>query len=63
LENIKQLRALTGWSQQHFADYFGIPRRTLQAWEYSINRTPPYILPLLRLKLEHDGVIKPTAPE
>ena len=63
METIKDLRELTGFSQQKFADYFNIPRRTLQAWEYSVNRTPPYILPLLRLKLETDGLIKPTTPE
>lgn len=63
LNTVHDLRAATGWSQQKFADYFGIPRRTLQAWEYDVNRTPPYLLPLLRLKLIVDGIIKEDPPE
>ena len=28
-----ELRGATGWSQKSFAEYFYIPRRTLQEWE------------------------------
>lgn len=45
---MKEFRLSTGLSQSKFADYFGIPVRTLQEWEQG-RRTPPvYLLELLK---------------
>lgn len=58
---VRELRELSGMSQQKFADYFGIPRRTLQNWELENSpnsRTcPPYLLALLEYKLTHEKII------
>lgn len=51
---IKEIRALTGLSQARFADKYGIPKRTIEAWE-SGDRTPPaYVLTLLKRAVEQD---------
>lgn len=63
-DTIKELRAVTGWSQQKFADYFDIPRRTVQNWELpggiNARACPPYLLRLMIYKLEHENIIDTT---
>lgn len=45
--NIKDLRTKTGMSRRAFYEEFGIPERTLQAWEEG-DRTPPaYVAKML----------------
>lgn len=39
-ERVKEIRALSGKSQQEFADMFGLSKYTLQDWEHG-RRTPP----------------------
>ena len=56
--NVKELRAATHMTQQMFADYFNIPFRTLQDWEYSPEHCRDYTVALLEYKLKKDGVIK-----
>lgn len=56
--NIKDLRAATKMTQQAFGDYFGIPFRTIQDWEYNIRNCKSYIINLLDYKLRSNGVIK-----
>lgn len=44
---IKELRQTTGMNQSEFAEYFGVPVRTLQEWEQE-RRTPPhYVVELM----------------
>lgn len=45
---VKELRGLTGLSQQKFGELYSIPKRTLQNWELGINDCPIYF----RLALE-----------
>lgn len=54
----KELRLLSGMTQKQFAEYFGIPKRTIENWEGNVNKCPQYLLNLMIYKLEHDGVIK-----
>ncbi|MCQ2479036.1 MAG: helix-turn-helix domain-containing protein [Clostridia bacterium] len=50
----KQIRALTGLSQAKFAEYYGIPKKTIEKWE-SEERTPPsYVLALLERAVRID---------
>lgn len=56
--NVKELRVATHMTQQMFADYFNIPFRTLQDWEYSPEHCRDYTVALLEYKLRKDGVIK-----
>ncbi len=44
---IQELRKKTGLSQSKFAEYFGIPLRTVQEWEQGRRKPPEYIPKLL----------------
>lgn len=44
---IKELRSKTEMSQRQFAEYFGIPIRTIQCWEIGQRKPPDYIPKLL----------------
>ena len=48
---MKELRNLAGLSQMSFSRIYGIPRRTIQDWEYGANRTPAYLLKLVSYTL------------
>lgn len=51
---IKELRTLTGLSQQGFADKYKIPKRTLQDWEYNKRTPPEYVVLLLKRAVLED---------
>lgn len=55
---IRELRLLSGMTQQGFAEYFGIPKRTVQNWEGNKNECPQYLLALMEYKLKAEGVVK-----
>lgn len=55
---IKSLRTASGMTQQAFADYFGIPKRTIENWEGGQRKCPTYLLDLMQYKLEREGYIK-----
>lgn len=45
---IKELRNKMKMSQRQFAEYFGIPIRTIQCWEIGQRKPPDYIPKLLK---------------
>ena len=47
----KGLREQSGMNKKRFAEYFGIPYRTVQNWEAGVNKCPDYLLNLLEYKL------------
>ena len=55
---IKQLRQYYGFTQAAFADYFGIPKRTIESWESesqsASRRCPSYLVDLIIYKLSHE---------
>lgn len=53
-----QVRGATNWTQKEFAEYFYIPRRTLQEWELGNRKMPEYLLRLMVYKLENEKIIK-----
>lgn len=55
--NVRELRTATGMTQKEFADYFDIPFRTLQNWEYGERKAPEYVIELIKYKLEMEGLI------
>ena len=55
---IKEIRALTGLSQQKFGDLLHIPKRTIEDWERGIHVPPAYIVELIEYKLRNEGLIK-----
>lgn len=52
------MRTLLGWTQQAFADYFGIPKRTIQDWELGNMKCRQYVLDLIEYKLRNEGLLK-----
>lgn len=55
---IKELRALTGMSQQKFSDYLHIPKRTIEDWERDLHIPPLYVVELIEYKLRNEKLIK-----
>lgn len=55
---IRDLRTLSGMTQQAFADYFGIPKRSIENWEGGQRSCPDYLLALLEYKLIKESIIK-----
>lgn len=51
----RELRISSGMSQRKFAEHFGIPRRTLEDWERGIAKCAPYLIELIKFKLEHEN--------
>jgi DNA-binding transcriptional regulator YiaG len=56
--SIRELRRLTGLSQQAFGAYFGIPYRSIQNWEGGQRACPEYLLELMAYKLKNEGMFR-----
>ena len=55
---IRALRRRTGLTQTEFGQRLGgIPLRTIQNWESSARACPPYVMELIRYRVEHDESI------
>lgn len=54
---IKELRTLSKITQQEFADYFGIPKRSIENWEGGQRQCPQYLLDLIEYKLRNENLI------
>ncbi len=48
---VKYIRNQTGMNKKQFADYLGIPYRTLQDWELGNARPPEYVVRLIAYKV------------
>lgn len=55
--NIKSLRSATGMTQATFAEYLGIPRRTIENWESEVRHAPEYVINLIAFRLRAEGLI------
>ena len=51
---IKELRALTGLSQQAFSEKYGIPKRSIENWEGGKRNPPEYVIKLLERIVKED---------
>lgn len=51
---IKELREMSGMTRHQFADYFGIPYRTVQDWELGNRKCHDYLLNLMEYKLNNE---------
>lgn len=58
MATINELREQSGMSRPQFAEYFGIPYRTLQDWELGNRKCPTYLLDLMQYKLQNEGLIR-----
>ena len=58
---LKELRELSGMSRVQFAEYFGIPYRTIQDWELENRKCNDYVIALLEYKLRNEGLLQDRA--
>lgn len=56
--DFKSIRLASSMSRKEFAEYFGIPYRTIQNWELGNRQCPDYLLSLMAYKLEKEGKLK-----
>lgn len=54
---IQELREKAGMSRPEFAEYFGIPYRSVQNWELGVRDCPEYLRALVEYKLEKEGFL------
>ena len=56
------LLTATGMTQQEFADYFKIPKRTIESWVSKSNKNsrecPEYVVDLIEYKLRKEKVFE-----
>ncbi len=57
-EVLIKLREETGMNRRQFADYFGIPYRTIQDWELGNRKMSDYLLRLMVYKANTENIIK-----
>lgn len=50
-EKLIELRKRTGLNRKQFAEYFGIPYRTVQDWELGQRKMPEYLFRLMEFKI------------
>ena len=50
----KELRQASGMTQKAFAEYFGIPKRTIEDWERGERKCAPYLIDLMKYKLDNE---------
>lgn len=55
---IKEIREKTGMTRKAFAEYFGIPVRTIEDWEAEKRKCALYLIDLIQYKLEKEGLLK-----
>ena len=53
-----ELRKQTGMNRREFAEYFGIPYRTVQDWELGNRQMPEYLYRLMAYKVVVEGLEK-----
>ena len=58
MAKIKELRQLTGLTQQAFANYLHIPKRTIENWDTETTKCPEYTAELIEYKLNKEGMLK-----
>jgi len=54
---LKGIRTESGMNRREFADYFGIPLRTMEDWEGAKRKMPDYLLRLIEYKLRMEELI------
>lgn len=55
--DVRKLREITGMTQKAFGEYFKIPKRTIEDWEYKKRKCNDYTFDLMCYKLVNEGII------
>lgn len=58
MDKLIQMRKNAGMSRKEFAEYFGIPYRTVQDWELGNRKMPEYLFRLMEYKLSMERLKK-----
>lgn len=48
------IRAVTGMNRSKFAEWLGVPYRTMQDWELGVSKVPEYVLNLIAYKVANE---------
>ena len=48
------IRAVTGMNRSKFAEWLGVPYRTMQDWELGVSKIPEYVLNLIAYKVANE---------
>lgn len=54
----KKIREKSGMSRPEFAEWLGIPYRTMQEWELGRRSMPDYVLRLIAYKVKMEDLLK-----
>lgn len=54
----KKIREKSGMSRPEFAEWLGIPYRTMQEWELGRRAMPEYVLRLIAYKVKMEDMLK-----
>ena len=54
---IRELRTMSGMTQKEFAEYFEIPKRTIEDWDRGARKCPEYLITLIEYKLIKEAKI------
>lgn len=57
MNDFRELRAKSGMTQETFAQYFKIPKRTIEEWDRGTRKCVPYLLDLMEYKLKREKII------
>lgn len=53
-EKFTELRESTGMNRKDFAEYLGIPYRTMSDWEHGLRTMPEYVFSLIEYKVDNE---------
>lgn len=51
---IKEIRSLTGLTQEKFSVKYHIPKRTIENWESGVSAPPVYVVELLEFRVKSE---------
>lgn len=57
-DELRKIRKEVGMNRKEFAEYFGIPYRTMQDWELGNRRVPEYLFRLMEYKIQVEQLRK-----
>lgn len=57
-DELINIRESTGMNRREFAEYFGIPYRTMQDWELGNRKVPEYLLRLMAYKVSMEKLME-----
>lgn len=55
---IKELRKASGMTQAQFAEFFNVPKRSVENWDSGTNKCPQYLVELMEYKLLNEKKIQ-----